>query len=343
MGGIMGEAAKSFTPQNTYSVDTSQFLNAANQAQANQASNYANQGQLAQMLMAQAQGQGPNPAQQMLNQQTNQNNQQNAGLIASQKGINPAQAARFAAQNAASSNQSAAGQGALMGAQQQLAAQSSLGSVYGQMGNQNLQNQQINTQAVTAGNQANAAASAQNAAANQGTASGFLGSTGSAGMKLAGFAHGGMIPMYADGGQAPAPASTGMSFDTGASNKIAQMLMAQAGVPVYASGVNFGNHPAAAAPAPKPTAPPQQIWLAPSQFGARPAAPQQMPMFAQGAIVPGTANKAGNSYANDTVPAMLSPGEVVLPRSVTESDDAPELAKEFVQHIKRMNAKKGVA
>lgn len=41
--------------------------------------------------------------------------------------------------------------------------------------------------------------------------------------------------------------------------------------------------------------------------------------FAQGGQVPGTAAVAGNSYANDKVPALLSPGEYVIPRSLTQN------------------------
>ena len=40
--------------------------------------------------------------------------------------------------------------------------------------------------------------------------------------------------------------------------------------------------------------------------------------FKAGGIVPGQARVVGNSPLNDTVPARLSPGEVVLPRSVTQ-------------------------
>lgn len=56
-------------------------------------------------------------------------------------------------------------------------------------------------------------------------------------------------------------------------------------------------------------------------------------LFSKGGEVPGKAKKPGDSIENDTVPAMLSPGEVVLPKSVTESDNAPELAKEFVKNL----------
>lgn len=37
-----------------------------------------------------------------------------------------------------------------------------------------------------------------------------------------------------------------------------------------------------------------------------------------------------DSQSNDTVPAHLSPGEIVLPRSVTQSPDAPQQAQQFV-------------
>lgn len=41
-----------------------------------------------------------------------------------------------------------------------------------------------------------------------------------------------------------------------------------------------------------------------------------------------------DSTANDTVPAMLSPHEIVLPRSVAQSPDAPEKAEQFVRGVK---------
>lgn len=54
-------------------------------------------------------------------------------------------------------------------------------------------------------------------------------------------------------------------------------------------------------------------------------------MFAaDGAIVPGEANVPGDSPANDTVPARLSPGEVVVPRSIASD---PEAVKRFVQNL----------
>jgi len=54
-----------------------------------------------------------------------------------------------------------------------------------------------------------------------------------------------------------------------------------------------------------------------------------------GGHVPGKPKVGGSkdSYKNDTVPAMLSPGEIVLPRSVTHSDDPVKNAAKFVEAI----------
>lgn len=54
-----------------------------------------------------------------------------------------------------------------------------------------------------------------------------------------------------------------------------------------------------------------------------------------GGSVPGKAAVRGDSYSNDTVPAVLSPGEIVLPRSVTQSKDPAKHAAAFVAAIKK--------
>lgn len=54
---------------------------------------------------------------------------------------------------------------------------------------------------------------------------------------------------------------------------------------------------------------------------------------AEGAIVPGEARVDGDSRENDFVPAKLSPGEIVLPRSITTNPNAPDRAKNFVTHL----------
>ena len=53
-----------------------------------------------------------------------------------------------------------------------------------------------------------------------------------------------------------------------------------------------------------------------------------------GGTVPGQAMVKGDSLKNDRVPAMLSPKEIVLPRSVTLSKNPGAAAKAFVDKIK---------
>ncbi len=55
--------------------------------------------------------------------------------------------------------------------------------------------------------------------------------------------------------------------------------------------------------------------------------------YRSGGRVPGQAPVAGDSRKNDIQPAMLSPREIVLPRSITMAPDAPEQAKKFVEAI----------
>lgn len=56
-----------------------------------------------------------------------------------------------------------------------------------------------------------------------------------------------------------------------------------------------------------------------------------------GPVVPGQAQMAGDSKRNDTVPAMLSPGEIVVPRSHAVD---PQKAAEFAYRV-AMQARKG--
>lgn len=57
-----------------------------------------------------------------------------------------------------------------------------------------------------------------------------------------------------------------------------------------------------------------------------------------GGGVPGESNVDGDSAQNDTVPAMLSPHEIVLPKSVAQAPDAPQQAAQFVGQIKGQQA-----
>jgi DNA polymerase II small subunit/DNA polymerase delta subunit B len=56
--------------------------------------------------------------------------------------------------------------------------------------------------------------------------------------------------------------------------------------------------------------------------------------FTPGGPVPGQAKFPGkNDPRNDTQKALLTPGEDVLPLSVTQAPDAPERAKKFVEML----------
>lgn len=56
--------------------------------------------------------------------------------------------------------------------------------------------------------------------------------------------------------------------------------------------------------------------------------------LSDGGPVPGRPQVFGDDSANDTVPAMLSPGEIVLPRSVTHAENPEAAAAAFVQAVK---------
>lgn len=60
-----------------------------------------------------------------------------------------------------------------------------------------------------------------------------------------------------------------------------------------------------------------------------------------GGSVPGKPEYKHNDYRNDKVHAMLSPGEIVLPLSVTTAHDAPDKARDFVirEFLKRHGKK----
>lgn len=65
---------------------------------------------------------------------------------------------------------------------------------------------------------------------------------------------------------------------------------------------------------------------------------------AKGGMIPGYApGGATDDYSNDTVPTMLSPQEIVIPRSITMGKNAPEKAKAFVEKILEEKSSKKMA
>jgi hypothetical protein len=60
---------------------------------------------------------------------------------------------------------------------------------------------------------------------------------------------------------------------------------------------------------------------------------------AKGGRINGRSLVPGDHPANDVVPAMLSPGEIVLPRSIAQAEDAPEKAASFVRALRDAESK----
>lgn len=185
-----------------------------------------NQSNVFNQMQGVANGQGPNPAQAMLNQQTGQNVQNQAALMAGQRGAgqNVGLLARQAAMQGANTQQQAVGQGATMQANQSLNALGQMGG----MANNMVNNQIGQTNAITAANQAeqgnllnalqganqsrvgmqsninqgNTALALQEMQQGESAVGGFLGGMGNAMPMMMG-AHGGQVaqPM-AEGGSA---------------------------------------------------------------------------------------------------------------------------------------------
>lgn len=321
MGGI-GNAIQGLvgatTPQNNYAFNSEgqNYGDLLAGTQAQTAQNQANQNALGQQLLAQSQGQGPNPAQMQLQQALNQNQQNQAGAIASQKGINPGLAQKQIMTNSANQAQQAAGQGALMGAQQQLAAQNQLSGLYNQIGNQNLVNQGQYEGGLNSANNINSGVAAGNAKANQTATSGLFNGIGGAGQLLmkAGPAAAGAV-----GGSTAAAGG----LDAGGGG--ASTLFDAAAVAAHGGEIPDMNKM-------------MELFHGKAQ-GLHAGHPVMMALKAQGGAVPGQEVVSGNSSENDIVPAMLSAKEIVLPKTVTMSEDPGEAAKAFVSQIKSKTKK----
>lgn len=333
----------------------------------------AGQNSLAQALMAQQQGGGPNPAASMLTQAQGQNAAQAAGVYANNRAINPALAARQASMLQANSNQQAAGQASTLRAQQQLGAQSQLSNLYNNQANQNLGLYSTslagNAAQNTASNQANAinaGVAAGNQASNNQLMGNIIGAVGAVGGKAFGSVLGGGGGGTATGGPGAGDPSSSAS-GTGDAGKIpgttnngsggvdngnmpSPSMGGQEGggfIPGQGSpaesypGVTFNAYDGGMVPGslnnysdPSDEA----VKKGPSEISQFLSLAHALGGLISGGRVPGTPQVKGNSIKNDKVPALLSPGEVVVPR--TSASD-PEKAKEFIDHIMKKQGTTG--
>jgi hypothetical protein len=291
--------------------------------------NNANVGlnQLAQQLQAQAQGQGPNLANQQLQNFTGQNVANQAALMAGQRGssANPGLIARQAAQVGAGAQQTAAGQAAQNVLQQQLAAQQQLGGLYGTQ----IQGANQAYSGVQSGINASNQIGSQEAQQNASTAGGILGGIGNA----AGAALGnisGLNPTqaysnsYAEGGEIePLRAKLPNKHPS-----IPEHLQHIAAIR-YPRSLNMAEGGKAES-VPVKVSPGERI-LNPSK--AKDVKDGKADPIKASKPVPGKAKVSGDSYANDTVPKNVKAGSIVLPRSVTQHHNAPQAAFDFVSKV----------
>ena len=272
---------------------------------------------LINQLQGVANGTGPNPALAMLKQQTDANNAAASGQIAGAAGMSPALRERQIMETQRSNQQNAAAQGATLQAQQSLGALGQMGSV---ISDQRKQDTGFGS-ALVGGLFGGASGAAGLAGSGGGGgAAGFGGSGGAA--AVAGLADGGEVPRNHPLMMLVAPAPH----------------LAHGGLAYPMDGSGFGPNPNAPIMAPSRMAPLAggSNVMAGGGFGPNPNHP--LLMLVAGGPVPGRAKVQGDSSVNDTVPAKLSPGEIVLPRSVTEAEDAPEKARAFVLAIRRKRA-----
>lgn len=322
------------------------FLQAlqAQNGMGNQSNILGQQQALANQLQQNALGNGPNPAQAMLANQTGQNVANQASLMAGQRGAsqNVGLMGRQIAQQGAGIQQQGVGQAAAMQAQQQLAAQQQLGQQQAQM--QNVAGNQVGAQANALGNYNNAAQNQQqmllnansqynNAMVNQqsgmNSINANVASQNAAGQKglLGGItgALGGISSMFADGGMVGYD-DGGQVSPSGPQSQLGQMLN---------SNMQLSNQMANAQP---------QVAQAPMM--QQPSSDKKsdsgegmgsmlglLALLSDGGPVPGHANVKGNSRSNDTVPAMLSPGEIVIPRSALQGKNPRQSAITFLDAV----------
>jgi hypothetical protein len=333
-----------------------------------------NQQQVYGQLQNVAAGQGPNPAQAMLNQATGQNVQNQAALQAGQRGAaaNVGLMARNAGLQGANIQQQAAGQGATMQAQQALNALNSAGGVASGITSAQQNEQNILQGANTAsqniqGNLANTTLQGQ-----QAMIGGVMQGIGSGASMLSSMADGGEVEDAPDdSSQDTGPIQQQQSQMADPMDEIvneSNMQSAQNPIgPQSQFGQNLNNQAQGNLPqysSSNPGAQALQAGVAGMMSGGKSSSSGGgggsggglgglMSLAAlmakggnvgdklkSGGHVPGEAKVKGNSYENDTVKALLSPGEVVIPKSVMEGQDPVRGAAQFVQAVMRKKGKK---
>jgi hypothetical protein len=356
-GSVQG-LAEGMTTQNNFQAQAPTSVGAVGSQQA----------QLAGELANESAGNGPNPAQMQYLQNTNNIANQQAQSYASNRALNPGLAARMAGNTGASLESNAANVAGQQQAEQQLAAQQQYGNLTGQEQQGALSAQAINAQ--ISQNNANSVNATEGGIFGGLSGTTALGSLGKAkGGLVKKMATGGTItspyapnlsnanflpggkpgkqktssPKGGLGGQSSDYANgfTDAQINSGGIGGLGASDAGGAAAGDAAAGGIASDAGAAVALAAKGG----QIHKYPDHVQKiaevfHPEHPwEKYPKIASMEATGGKvkalapkekAVKKNNSYANDKVPAMLSEGEIVLPRSVTTHPMAPEKAAEFV-------------
>jgi hypothetical protein len=304
-----------------------------------------------------ASGQGPNPAMAALHQATGQNIQNQAAMMAGQRGAgaNAGLMARQAGQMGGNLQQQSVGQGATMQANQQLGAlQGMVGAqqAVGGLGSTQAAQQQALANQVAGQQIGQVNANTQSALANQAAMQGSLGAYNQAQVGAQGSVNAGNVAL------AQQQMAGRQGLMGGVASGIGSALSFAGGgdvAPETEPIVNDAN----AGPA---SAPPSSG--ASSSFGKYLSSAQESQpsgtvggnndlgeiaelaamFFNKGGLAKDGGNvkpkgesqkavKSGDSYSNDKIPAKLSEGEIVLPRSVTMSDDPVRASADFVAKV----------
>lgn len=261
----------------------------------------AQQQQLIDQILAQGRGEGPNPAMDQLRLTTDQNARSAAGLIGSQHGVNPALAARMASQGLSNANQQAVGQGALMNSQQQLGAQQLGGQMLGQRIGQQSQDAIAQGQAGLGLMQQRGSLEAQRQQAQQNYQN--------------------MVNnVYSNANNVNSEISQQNATNTG--NFWGGILSGASSAAAGGAGMYQGGE-----------VNPFQTHINNKNI-SQSLSKILSQHFSQGGEVDGMAKIGGDSSTNDTVPAMLSPGEVVIPRTAMQNSES---AHDFLDKIIRKN------
>jgi len=264
------------------------------------------QTEFAQRLLAQSQGQGPSVADEKLKIGQDRLSQQLAAALAQGRGLNAGSNARLAGRAGAQGGQDLVNQSALARAQEQLATQALLGNVIAQRRQGDMAASEGDLQRLFTLGQLQNSQNVNNAN-NWNKAQAINADIEQRNASVWSNALGGAI-------QGGAAIGGGMMGGGGGGAK-------STGVPASASSYSV---------------PPPTVEFGQSAPGG--SAYSRGYYSVGGEVAPeAAAPEPGDHPANDIVPAMVSPGEVVLPRTVASN---PEKAKKFIEALNKKNKPK---